>query len=274
VIFFLNIPHFGAVAPRGPFDPVLNFEKGHVILAFVIGSLTDMLKTLRRGAIDNPWFFRIIMGIIAAAFVVTMGWGYGNFTSRSQNMVATVDTAEIETRDYQIALKTLIEGYRARVQDASKIDDKLFKQAAIDQLIARQIWLKAAREIRITVSDQELMDNIAKIPAFLTEGKDGQPGQFDLERYHRLLAGAHLTPEGFERAEREDLLIDKTKRLLQDSVQLTPPEIEEARKNSPQGQDPDRAVSDALYLKRQRALLAFSSNLKSRSKIVIRQELL
>src|SRR5579863_7180891 len=234
-----------------------------------------MLKALRRGAIDNPWFYRIIMGGIAAAFVVTMGsWGIHDFNSRSERVVATVDLDEISLSDYQAVLRQIHESFRERAPEASQIDDKLFKQAAIDELVNREIWLKGARDLGLTVSNEELMESIAKYPAFQKEGKPDRPGSFDLERYHQVLGQNHLTSEGFEKGQREDLLVDKTKKLLQDSVQLSQNEIEEAKKNTAQGQDPERSVSDALYQKRQKALLAFSNNLKSHSKIVIRQELL
>ena len=230
-----------------------------------------MLKTLRQGAIENPWFYRAIMIVIGIAFIISMGWGFGGFGSRSDNVVAKVDKAEITLVDYSRLYQNLSQNYRERYPDSDKIDENMFKQAAIDQLVNRQLWLKAARELRVLVSDQELTESISNIQKGGTEGK---PGTFDVERYHQVLSRAHLNPESFEKSQREDLLIDKVKKLVQDSVQLSQKEIEEARKNSPQNQDPERAVSDALYLKRQKALLAFSTNLKSHSKIEIKQELL
>jgi peptidyl-prolyl cis-trans isomerase D len=233
-----------------------------------------MLKTLRQGAIENPWFYRIIMGVIGIAFIITMGWGFGGFGSRSDNVVAKVDKAEITLVDYNRLYQNLYQNYRDRYPDSEKIDENMFKQAAIDQLVNRQLWLKAARELRISVSNQELTESISNIPVFQKGGSEGKPGTFDVERYRQVLSRAHLNPESFEKSQREDLMIDKVKKLVQDSVQLSQKEIEEARKNAPQNQDPERAVSDALYLKRQKALLAFSTNLKSHSKIEIKQELL
>jgi peptidyl-prolyl cis-trans isomerase D len=233
-----------------------------------------MLRALRQGAVENPWFFRIIMGLIGVAFVITMGWGFGNLDSRSENVVATVDKTKISLVEYQRALQAIFQNYRDQVKETEGIDEKIFKQAAIDQLIDRQIWLKAAKELRISVSDRELMESIARVPAFQKGGQDGKPAAFDLELYHQTLSRAHLSPEAFEQGQREGLLIEKAREVIQDSVQLTQKEMEEAKKNTPSGQDPDRAVSDALFLKRQKALLAFSTNMKARSKIDIKQELL
>jgi peptidyl-prolyl cis-trans isomerase D len=255
------------------FGDALNFRRGRGILAIVIGGAV-MLKTLRRGAIENPWFFRIIMGIIAIAFIITMGWGFGNLDSRSENVVATVDKAKISLVDYQRAFQALYQNYRDQYKESENIDEKIFKQAAIDQLIDRQVWLKAAKDLNVSVGNQELMESIAKIPVFQKGGQDGKTGVFDLDRYHQTLARAHMSPEGFEQSQREGLLIEKARELIQDSVQLTQKEIDETRKNVSSGQDPDRAVSDALFLKRQKALLAFSTNLKARSKIDIKHELL
>lgn len=233
-----------------------------------------MLKTIRQSAIENPWFFRILMGIIGVTFVISMGWGFGNSGSGRENVVATVDTETIQLREYKNAYEKLSKTYREFYKDNQEFDDKMVKKAAIDQLVARQIWLKAAKELSISVSDQELMESISNILVFQKPGEEGNPGPFDMERYQQVLADNNLGPEFFEKSHRNDLVIDKVKKVVQDAVQLTQKEIDEAKENLPAGRDPERAVSDALYLKRQKALLAFSTNVKSRSTIEIRQELL
>lgn len=233
-----------------------------------------MIKTLRKGAIENPWFFRIIMALIAVAFIITMGWGFGDFGSRSASIVATVDGAEIGLSEYQRVYKNLYDNFRERAPEGQEIDEEMFRQVAIDQLVNRRLWLKAAQQMRLSVSDHELMESISKIPAFHSEPSEGKPGRFDPERYRRVLEFARLSPEVFERSHQEDLLIEKVKGVVRNAVELTPQEIEEARSNSPEGQDPERAVSDALFLKRQKALLAFSTNLKARSHIEINHDLL
>jgi len=54
-----------------------------------------MLKTIREGAIGNPWFFRIIMMAVAAVFAVSMGWwGFGDHEQEG-NMIARVEQAKI-----------------------------------------------------------------------------------------------------------------------------------------------------------------------------------
>jgi hypothetical protein len=43
-----------------------------------------MIKLLREAAHDYPWFLKSIMGLLALAFVITMGWwGFGQEAATS-----------------------------------------------------------------------------------------------------------------------------------------------------------------------------------------------
>ena len=55
-----------------------------------------MIKVMRDASHNNPWLLKSIMGILAIAFVITMGWwGFGE---QSGNTVATVGDLAV-TRD-------------------------------------------------------------------------------------------------------------------------------------------------------------------------------
>ena len=248
--------------------------RSEVILAFFISWCYDfsllkkkegsVLKIMRRGAIENPWFFRTIMFTLAVAFMITMGWwGFGNDEDRA---IAKVDQTAISIDEYQQAYQNATNFYREIFQD--KYDDKELRKRVIQELVERQLWLKEARLMKLLVSDQELKESITKMAGFQKDGK------FDSELYKRLLAFEHFTPESFERRQREDLLVAKTKNVVKDAVALTPPEIEEAKASNPSNPDPDRVVSDLLFQKKQRALAAYTLSLKREASIHIKEELL
>ncbi|WDT78889.1 MAG: hypothetical protein MPW14_17155 [Candidatus Manganitrophus sp.] len=48
-----------------------------------------MLKVIRKGAIENPWFFRLVMLILAVVFTATMGWW--GFEQTEDKAIAKVD---------------------------------------------------------------------------------------------------------------------------------------------------------------------------------------
>lgn len=226
----------------------------------------NVLKVIRKGAIENPWFFRIIMGGLAIAFTATMGWvGFGG-GHESENTVAKVDRAAIHLDEYHRAYQNASNFYREIFQD--KYDDKDLRKRVIDELVDRKLWLQEAEQMRLAVSDEELKRSITQLPGFQKEGK------FDPEIYRLVLAREHYTPEGFERQHREELLVEKVKSLVKESVALTPAEEEEAKKSNPANPDPDRAASDLLFQKKQRAVSAYTLALRQKASIQVKEELL
>ncbi len=69
-----------------------------------------MLELIRKGAIDNPWLFRVIMGIIAVTFVLTMGWW--GLSAPTSNAVAKVNDHEISRDEYQRSVQSATNFYR------------------------------------------------------------------------------------------------------------------------------------------------------------------
>ncbi|MFY9271248.1 MAG: SurA N-terminal domain-containing protein [Candidatus Manganitrophaceae bacterium] len=223
-----------------------------------------MLKLIRKGAIENPWFYRTIMGAVAIAFIISMGWW--GFSDNTENTIAKVDRASISIEEYQRSYQSASNIYREIFQD--KYDDKDLRKRVVDELVARKLWLQEARRMKLIVSDEELHRSITHLAGFQKEGK------FDPELYRRLLTLEHYTPEGFERQHRDELLIEKAKLLVKESVALTPLEEEEAKKGNPANPDPDRAALDLLSQKKQRAVGAYTVALKEKAKIEIKEELL
>ncbi len=224
-----------------------------------------MLKILRKGAVENPWFYRSLVGVLAAAFIVTMGWGFG--LREKRDVVALVNSIEISRPQFEQTKQRYAEFFR-NASKGEEINEDLVKNAAINDLVDRELWLAAARAMGLSVSDAELIDAITNISAFHREGK------FSSDFYRRLLAQSRLTPAQFERAHREDLLMAKAKALVAQAAALTPQEIEEAKKNAPKETGPDRAAANALEQKRQRLVQSFGATLRAKSRTVIHRELL
>lgn len=235
-----------------------------------------MLKVIREGAIERPWFYRTLMGMIAVVFVLTMGWW--GFEENKEDVIVSVGDERVAREEYLRMLQNMSRYYKDVMPDGDKMPEDQLKQMAIDQLVDSRLWLQAAREMGVIVTANEVRESIMKVPAFQNKG------QFDPEQYKRLLAQNHLTPELFETSHRGDLLREKARMLVRESVAPTTDELTEvqamlAAQPTPSvpmqgGPSPDRVAQTVLIQKKQRALQAYQEALKATAKISVRRELM
>ena len=232
-----------------------------------------MIKLLREVAHDYPWFLKSIMGVLAIAFIITMGWwGFGQQTG---NVVASVGDLAIQQDEYRRAYENTYRFYKDKGQ--TDIKDEFLKQFVLEQLIENRMWLLAAHDMGLGVSDDDLRNAVTQRPEFQRNGA------FDPDLYRRLLAANHLTPSLFEAMEAKDLLTNKARLVVMDAVALTPSELSEAQALlTRQGEsDPAKAAAakerifqSFLFQKQQRALMAYAESMKTKVPIKIHKELL
>jgi peptidyl-prolyl cis-trans isomerase D len=232
-----------------------------------------MIKLMRTAAHNYPWLLKSIMGVLAIAFVITMGWwGFGE---QSGNAVAKVGELTVSRDEFRRAYENMYRFYKDKVP--AEFKDETIKQFVIEQLVENRLWIIAATNMGLTVSDADLLESITQIPDFQRNGA------FDPDLYKRLLAANHLTPALFESAQVKEILGNKARMIVRDAVALTPAEIADgqALMTRQQDSDPakaaaakDRVLQDILFQKQQRALLAYQESLKSQTPIKIHRELL
>jgi len=232
-----------------------------------------MIKIMRDSAHKYPWLLKSIMGALALAFVITMGWwGFGE---ESNNAVASVGDLKISRDEFRRNYENTYRFYKDTIKGELKEEE--IKQFVIEGLVENKLWMLAAQEMGLNVSPEELRDDIMRRPDF------HRNGQFDPELYRRLLAANRLTPALFESLYSVELLSAKAKMIVRDSVALTPAEIAEAQAlmaRQPQTESKDgisandRILQDFLFQKQQRALLAYAQSLKARIPVEIHRELL
>jgi len=232
-----------------------------------------MLKILRKGAVENPWVYRTVMFVIAATFVISMGWW--GFSGQRDPYVAQIGQTRITHAQYVRYKENAYRYYREMLKDSFK--EELVNQFVINSLIERHLWLKLARELRLTVGVEELRDVITRDAVF-----HGDQGQFDPDRYQFFLSRSHTTAEEFEQSVREDLLIDKAKQVLQDGIVLTEQEIAEAKASvtdpkltaEKRVEKENGAVQDALARKQQRVMMSALNRTRAATPIDIKTQLL
>ena len=232
-----------------------------------------MIKILRFANEKYPWFLAITMGFIAISFIVGMGWwGFGE---QSGSVVATVGDQSIALDEFKRAYENTYRFYKEKVPGEFK--DETIKQYVVEQLVDHRVWLIAAHNMGLTVSDEDLRQSILQTPEFQRNGR------FDPEHYQRLLAANHMTPSMFESMQARELLSLKARMMVSDAVALTPAEQAEAQALMLRQPDPDpakaaaakeRAIQDVLLQKQHRTLAAYAQSLKATLPITIRRELL
>ena len=234
-----------------------------------------MLKLLRKGAIEQPFVYKLIMWVLAIVFVIGMGWGLGGFVKDStENDIGKVNGAVISKAEYDRNYERMYKLYRDLLKDNFK--EEMVKNFVLDGLIEKKLWLQAAHHMGLSVSLDNLQDIIVRTPSFQDKGR------FDPDLYRRVLRVNRLNPEVFEQNLQEDLTIEKAKNAVRNAVVLTPSEIAETdavlkEKKIPAdqlAQEEAKAISDLLQQKRQRAVLAYQENLKANAKINIQRRLL
>lgn len=178
-----------------------------------------MLQTMRDNA--SSWIIKILLIAIAIVFVL---WGVGNYGEKGQTEAAVVNGEPISMDAYRQTYNNLVEQQAKRYGgklDAKTLEMLNLEQQAMDSLIEKQLMLQEARRLNIRVSDKAIADQIQQMEVFRENGK------FSNSRYKRILAANRLAPDEFERMQRESLIIENLRRMIESGIKVSD---DEARK--------------------------------------------
>jgi peptidyl-prolyl cis-trans isomerase D len=178
-----------------------------------------MLEFMRNKA-KSP-FIQAIVVIIILVFVF---WGVGTNQGGSGDVAATVNDQNISVREYQRGYDQLVNQYRD--QFGGQLPPNLFealgiREMALEQLIEEKLIRQGAREMGITVSEEEVRRTIYEMEVFRTAIG------FDINRYREVLSASRMPAGDFEASIREDLLMRKVMSFLGDFGRVSEQEIQE-----------------------------------------------
>ncbi len=126
--------------------------------------------------------------------------------------------------------------------------------------------MAAAESAGLKVTDDELQETILNQPAFQRNGV------FDREVYERRLKLNRTTPSQFEREIKYELLINKIRRLIGETAELSVDDIGMLQSLQDEG-DVNRQLENALLSsKKQLAIKAYIEGLKRQMKIEINRK--
>jgi hypothetical protein len=214
-----------------------------------------MLKAMRKHA----KYFYVLFVLIILTFIF---WGVGRVDNSQKLPVAQIgETEKITLEEYWRAYERLLDVYKEIYKEKLDPDKMNLKQQVLDALIEERVLELAAEEAGITVTDGELQDAIASNPAFMRNGV------FNKQIYLRSLQLNRLTPGQYEAARRREFMVEKMKRLVTASVDLSPAELKKA------GED-ETLRKLLLDSKKQAALRSYVAGLKARIEIKVNPELI
>ena len=172
-----------------------------------------MLRLMRKQA--GSWLIKILLGAIVIVFVF---WGVGSFRSQRGGRVALVNGDQITQDEYIETYNNLIEQIRRRF--GNNLDEDMLKQLqvkrqALNQLIDNKLLVQESKRLKFRVSEKELTDVISNITAFQ------RAGMFDSSLYRNVLDRLRMTPETFEAAQKNAMLIDKLRTLITSSAKIS-----------------------------------------------------
>ncbi|MCY4441078.1 MAG: SurA N-terminal domain-containing protein, partial [Deltaproteobacteria bacterium] len=179
-----------------------------------------MLDVIRKR--KRSWLVLLLLGVGVLAFVMV---GVGPQGGQEQVVtIAEVNGDKITYTELERQYYRMLQTYRqlagGRLSPAD-IEALNLRGQLLEELIQQRLLLQAARELGLQVTDEELMQGIARNPAFQAAG------QFNKNIYEQALRGQGLTPGEFEARQRDALVIRKLQDLIQDAIPVTSAEVEE-----------------------------------------------
>ena len=182
-----------------------------------------MLSAIREKA--TGWIAWILVILISIPFAL---WGVNSyFEGATQIVIAVANGIEIEQSDYQ---RALAQKQRQLVQLAGRdlgteyLDSPVFKRQVVDSMIDEALAREFSRDRGFRISDNQLNRFIRTTEAFHTNG------QFDNERYERLIGNAGLSVQGFQAQQRQQLTTDQMRISLAETAFVSRTELNYALK--------------------------------------------
>jgi peptidyl-prolyl cis-trans isomerase D len=178
-----------------------------------------MLEGIRR--YQYSWQVQVpflLLGIVMAF------WGFGAGLFGSIHPIATVNGQKIlgdqVDREANQLRATVQQMYGASAQAVLKNIN--IRQEAVERLIEEQLIGDEARHLGISISDVALQDKISKETAFQRDG------QFDFDTYQDVLRANNLLPAEFENEERDRMIADTLRNMIDTGVQVSDDEARHA----------------------------------------------
>lgn len=147
---------------------------------------------------------QIVLGLMILPFAL---WGVDSYqNSGGADYLAEVDGVKISPQEFDEVLRQQQD--RMREMSGGNADQAMFdkpeiKSSILDGMVGQKLLLAQAKTVGLLVTDAQLQQVIASIPAFQVDGK------FDSKRYESMLATKGMNSLMFEQRVRQELSIEQ-----------------------------------------------------------------
>ena len=148
------------------------------------------------------------IAFVGAGFV---GWGAYEYGS-SAGKIAKVGEIEIKADEFQRKYSELYSYYNNMLQgklDKQKAKELGLEKEALNSLVTEALLMNLARELGLTVLDDEVKNKIVSMREFSTNGK------FDKKIYLETLKRVGMKPKDYETLVKKAILIQKLQEILE-----------------------------------------------------------
>ncbi|MBM3802756.1 MAG: hypothetical protein FJW26_10680 [Acidimicrobiia bacterium] len=160
----------------------------------------------------------LMFGLVAYLIPGMPGGAWG--TGLGESVLATVGGAEISSTDfigaYQRFLRSGQFPYDRQFLKTLQIDRQI-----LNQLVSKEVMITEAKRLGIDATASELQQKILALPYFQDNGS------FAFNRYKTILEQNGMNVQQFEDGVREEIIQEKLRNLITDSVTVTDRELEE-----------------------------------------------
>jgi peptidyl-prolyl cis-trans isomerase D len=176
-----------------------------------------MLQFIRDRA--QGWVMWTIIGLIIIPFAL---WGINQYVTTAGNVtIVEINGTELGAAQYNDALQQ----YRRMLQVATqgqvefdKLDPVLVKQGVLKTMVEDELLRQRAQAANLRVGDAQVRAAIKTFEGFQRDGR------YAADLYDQRLRAVGLSPAGFERQMRRDMLSDQLRQGLAESAFITPGE--------------------------------------------------
>lgn len=179
-----------------------------------------MLQNIRDNS--QSWISKTIIGVIVVLLSLTGFDAIMNFSGKRDNVaeVNGVPVTKFELDQMaEMQRRQLLQQFGPEF-DASMIEDRLLRDAALKSLIDRQISLQGARDSGLVFPSQAMDQLLLRTPEFQTNGK------FDPNRFDQFVRERSMTRLQFRQRLEEEIVIGQARAGLAGSAFVTADEID------------------------------------------------
>lgn len=181
-----------------------------------------MLNAMRKNLKKLSWVLWLVIATFVGTIFAVWGVGGGGGKSRS-DVVAWIDEKPVTVHEFYETRQRLRSWYQQIYGERfAELEERLqLSDAALSQIIQIEAMKKAASDLNIPVSDDDVKTTIAEMEEF------SEDGRFSRRRYQLLLKRNRINESDFIEQMRADLARKKVQQLLSDAIWVSDDELKE-----------------------------------------------